>query len=77
MDLKLSRQSMQEVSHKLLRALEAIWQSMLTDESLRSFYFQLHNDVADMIKHPMKATFYLHIFLHSKMLGNSIYRSCI
>ena len=69
MDLKLARQSMLEVSHKLLKALEAIWHSMLTDESLRSFYFQLHNDVADMIKTPMKSAFYLHIFLHSKMLG--------
>ena len=71
MDLKLARQSMNIVTHKLLKALEAIWQTMLKDESLRSFYFQLHNDVADMIKTPMKSTFYLHIFLHSKMLGLS------
>ena len=70
-DLKASSRHCAEVWEKLHRLVELIWRSLLEDDTCKSFYFQLYNDVTDMVNNPMKATFFKDIFLHPKILGKN------
>ena len=49
-------------------AIQRVWLQMLGDRTLRNFYIRLNNDVTDMVRNPMKTTYFTGIFLHAKML---------
>ncbi|ELU13981.1 hypothetical protein CAPTEDRAFT_199134 [Capitella teleta] len=56
---------------KFKAVVSSLWRTFLSDTSVRDFYFQLYNDVTDMINHPVKIQHFKEIFTHSKMLDIS------
>ena len=73
-DLKWHCLRVSDVWRRMFATGRALWASMLDEEILRNFYFELHKDAADMLRNRSNTQFYLGMFLHETMLDVPDYR---